>query len=105
MAKEKLLFEAGGSVSVSEGAALWLEEWAEALTQCENPTKRLLFARAMMRLAVVRILQKMMPCIKASLVLLLKSVMRRELGPLHVEAEVCPKAKVAEKHNNRDTVG
>ena len=43
---------------------------------------RMLFARAMMGLAVISILWKTMPCVEVSSVLFLKSMMRRVLSHL-----------------------
>ena len=60
--------------------------------------------RAMMCLAVVSVLWKTMACEVSLSILLLKSMMRRELGPIRVGAEVSPEAKYAEEYCNRDTV-
>ena len=59
--------------------------------------------RAMMCLAVVSVLWKTMPWVVASLLLLLKSVMRREVGHFQVGAEVFPEGMDAEEYGNRDT--
>lgn len=60
------------------------------------------FDRATKCLSVVSVLLKMMACEVASSFSLLKSVMRRELGPVWVGVEVCPEAMVAEEYGKRD---
>ena len=57
-----------------------------------------------MHLVVVRVLWKMMPCMEASSLLLLKGMIRREVGPLRVGAQVCPEAENTKVQDNRDTV-
>ena len=68
------------------------------LARCDD--LKPMFTRVRMRLAIVSILRKIMPCMEASLVSFLKSMVRRELGPLHVRAEVCLVAEDAKEHKS-----
>lgn len=75
VAKEELLFEA--SVGVGECTALKLEYWGELFAGCDHgETCKEVVARTMMHFIEVRVLQKILPSVEVSLILLLKDMMR-----------------------------